>query len=321
MGNLQPKSLAELIPRPLPSDPVTRANVEKVLRQGYVVIPNCFSSTEAREAKDEIIRLSGKNPRTGRNGFEGHNTNRIFALPNKSRVFDKFYICPQVLALNDYFLDPDYLLYVIQSIVINKGEGQQVVHHDDSALRQPRPRAPLSAAIVVALNDFTDSNGATRIIPSSHLWGQEQQPREQDTIPAVCPAGSVIYFLGTTYHSGGPNFSNDPRYALTVQYCQPYIRPLENLILCVDPRKLPEIPERVVDMMGYKSAFPFLGSGRLLCIEMRTVSNDLFLVDGMNPRKGMLRLMRWLRQPVDYNPPTFAKEDGQKDFDKLDSKL
>jgi ectoine hydroxylase-related dioxygenase (phytanoyl-CoA dioxygenase family) len=261
MGNLNPNSLAALIPRPLPSDAATRANVETVLQQGYAVIPNAFSSAEAEEAKAEIIRLSGRTPWTGRNGFEGHHTNRIFSLPNKSRIFDKFYICPQVMALNDYFLDPDYLLYVIQSIVINRGEGQQVVHHDDGALRQPRPRAPLSAAIVVALNDFTESNGATRIVPASHLWDQERRPVEKDTIPVVCPAGSIIYFLGTTYHSGGPNYSSAPRYALTVQYCQPYIRPLENLMLCVDPRKLSQIPEKVVDMMGYKTAFPFLGSG------------------------------------------------------------
>jgi hypothetical protein len=40
------------------------------------------------------------------------------------------------------------------------------------------------------------------------------------------------------------------------------------------------------------------------------------LVDGMNARKGMQRLMRWLKEPVDYNPPTFAKEEGKKDFGK-----
>jgi ectoine hydroxylase-related dioxygenase (phytanoyl-CoA dioxygenase family) len=82
----------------------------------------------------------------------------------------------------------------------------------------------------------------------------------------ACPAGSVIYFLGTTFHGGGANAAGEPRYALTVQYCQPYIRPLENLILCVDPRKLEGMPERVVDMMGYKTAFPWLGSG-MLCLK------------------------------------------------------
>ena len=258
---LEPQELASLIPRPLPSDPTTRARIQEILEKGYVVIPSCISKAEAKEATTEIDRLSGGNPWTGRNAFEGHQTNRIFALPNKSRVFDKFYILPEVLALNDYFLEPDYLLYVIQSITINPGEGQQVIHHDDGTTRLPRPRAPVSAAIMIALDEFTPTNGATRVLPSSHLWGADKKPNKKDTIPAACPVGSVIYYLGTTFHSGGPNRSEAPRHGLTIQYCQPYIRPLEDLMLAVDPRKLSEIPSRIVDMMGYKSAFPFLGSG------------------------------------------------------------
>jgi ectoine hydroxylase-related dioxygenase (phytanoyl-CoA dioxygenase family) len=98
------------------------------------------------------------------------------------------------------------------------------------------------------------------------VWGKEPKPNKKDSISVTCPAGSVVYFLGTTYHSGGPNRSEEPRHALTIQYCQPYIRPLEDLMLSVDPRKLDQIPEKVVDMMGYKSGFPFLGSGTLFSI-------------------------------------------------------
>jgi hypothetical protein len=261
MADLNPQTLAAFIPRSIPSDPKTRALTEQVLKEGYVVIPNCFSRDEGKAAIAEIARLSGKDPKTTRDDFFGRKTSRIYALPNKSRLFDKFYMLPQVLALNDYFLEPDYLPYVIQSIVINPGEGQQPIHHDDAATRLPRPRAPLSAAIMVVLEDYTETNGATKIIPASHLWGKSQKVRKQDSISAICSAGSVVYFLGTTYHSGGPNISDKPRHALTVQYCQPYIPPLENLMFCVDPRKLNEIREKVVDMMGYKSGFPFLGSG------------------------------------------------------------
>ncbi|KAH8817118.1 phytanoyl-CoA dioxygenase [Xylogone sp. PMI_703] len=296
MGNLTPQELAALIPRPLPSHPKIKALAEQVLNQGYVIIPNCFSRAEGREAIEEIKRLSGKDPKTSRDDFFGRKTSRIYALPNKSRVFDKFYMLPEVLALNDYFLDPDYLFYVIQSIVINPGEKQQPIHHDDAVAHLPRPRAPLTAAIMAVLEDYTATNGATTIIPGSHLWGPGQTFKQQDAISAICPAGSIIYFLGITYHGGGANISNQPRHALTVQYGQPWLRPLEDLMLSVDPRKLNEIPEKVVDMMGYKSGYPYLGS-----------------VDGMNPRKGMQRMMRWLRSPVDYNTPTFAMEEGHKE--------
>lgn len=108
--------------KPLPEDPATRADVEHVLRHGYVILPECFTKAEAKEARDEIDRLLGPSPLGGRNAFEGVKTNRIYSLLNKSRVFDKFAMIPRVLALNDYFLDPGYLLSAFHTISINPGE-------------------------------------------------------------------------------------------------------------------------------------------------------------------------------------------------------
>ncbi|PTB38218.1 uncharacterized protein TrAFT101_011679 [Trichoderma asperellum] len=285
-------------PKPLPSDPAIRSLIQAVLKDGYVVIPNAFSEAEALEAKAEIDRLHGQSPRIGRDSFDGFKTNRIFALLNKTRVFDKFCLIPQVHALNEFFLDDDYLIYIMETITINPGEKAQVLHHDDGVIRLPRPRPPVTAATMIVLDDYTEINGATRIIPGSHLWGSDRLGEESEAKSVVCPRGSVIYFLGTTWHSGGANRSDNPRYAATIQYCQPYIRPLENLMLAVDPRKAlsGEIPRKIVDMMGYRSAIPFVG-----------------YADGLNPRKATNRLIRWLQGPVDYNPPTFAKESGEKE--------
>lgn len=70
-----------------------------------------------------------------------------------------------------------------------------------------------------------------------------------------------MYFIATTLHGGGANKSGKPRQSLTVQYCQPYIRQIENQLLAVDPRKVEsgEIPERIVNMMGYRVHQPFIG--------------------------------------------------------------
>ena len=46
--------------KPLPDDPVLRADIEHVLKHGYVILPNCFSTAEAKEARDEILRLLSK---------------------------------------------------------------------------------------------------------------------------------------------------------------------------------------------------------------------------------------------------------------------
>ncbi|KAE9569434.1 hypothetical protein CGMCC3_g14543 [Colletotrichum fructicola] len=284
--------------KPLPTDPTVKAYVQTVLENGYVVIPNAFTEAEAKDAVAEIDRLHGKDPKGGMHAFDGFKTNRIFSLLGKTRAFDKFVVLPQVLALNDYFLDEDYLIYIMETIVINPGEKNQVLHHDDSVTHLPRPRPPVTAAMMIVLDDYTETNGATRIIPGSHLWGSDRIGAEHEAIPAVCPRGSVIYFLGTTWHSGGANRSQKPRYAATIQYCQPYIRPIENLMIGIDPRRAlsGEIPKKIVDMMGYRSAIPFIG-----------------YADGMNPRKATQRMIRWLQGPVDREPPTFPSEKGDKE--------
>jgi ectoine hydroxylase-related dioxygenase (phytanoyl-CoA dioxygenase family) len=78
----------------------------------------------------------------------------------------------------------------------------------------------------------------------------------------------VVYFIDTLWHGGGANVSDKPRKSATVQYCQPYIRPIENQILAVDPRKLDEINPKIIDMMGYKVMAPFMGYGESASLQV-----------------------------------------------------
>ncbi|KAJ3497584.1 hypothetical protein NLG97_g1788 [Lecanicillium saksenae] len=238
--------------------------IEHTLEHGYVIIPNAFSKAEIEDAKHELQRLSeqpapGPASSGGRNAFEGYQTNRIYALLNKSRVFDKFPLHPDVLALNDYFLDDGFLVTAFHSIDIRPNEDAQSIHHDDQYIKIPRPHPPYGTAIMIALDDYTETNGSTVIIPGSHKWDSERQPDRSEAVPVVMPAGSIVYFLGTLWHGGGQNRSDRGRQALTVQYCMSWMRQLENQLLAVDWDKLEDIPPRLVEMMGYKVGNPFLG--------------------------------------------------------------
>lgn len=130
---------------------------------------------------------------------------------------------------------------------------------------------------MVALDAYTETNGSTVVVPKSHTWGAERVPSRSEAVSVVMPKGSVVYFLGTLWHGGGKNTSDKERRALTVQYCQPWVRQLENQFLAVDFEKLKEIPSRLVDMMGYQVGAPFVG-----------------YADGISPRKAVERhLDRW----------------------------
>lgn len=127
-----------------------QSQIDHVAKHGYVIIPNAFSASEILEAKAELGRISntpeaGPAATSGRNAFEGLQTQRIYALLNKSRVFDKFPLHPTVLALNDYFLDDGYLLNAYHSINIRPGEDAQRLHHDDEYVTVPRPHRPFGS--------------------------------------------------------------------------------------------------------------------------------------------------------------------------------
>lgn len=136
-----------------PVDSSNQENINSVIKNGCVIIKNLFTDTEVEQACQELKYIAespaaGPASSGGRNKFEGFQTNRIYALLNKSRIFDKFVTHPQVVALNDYFLDPGWLLSVMLSIYIQPGEDPQTLHHDDGYITVPRPHRPFGTVSV-----------------------------------------------------------------------------------------------------------------------------------------------------------------------------
>ena len=108
---------------------------------------------------------------------------------------------------------PTFLLQQIQAIEILPGESVQPLHTDDGYVRVPRPHPPLNCATMWALDDFTETNGSTVVFPGSHLWPDEKVPdRQKDRwIHATKPAGSVTIWIGTTWHGGGANRTDETK--------------------------------------------------------------------------------------------------------------
>ncbi len=73
---------------------------------------------------------------------------------------------------------------------------------------------------MVALDEYTLTNGATVMVPKSHTWGHDKTPTPDEALPVIMPAGSIMYFLSTLWHGGGRNTSDGDRMAITVQYSQ-----------------------------------------------------------------------------------------------------
>ena len=245
---------------------------EHALREhGFLIIEGLLEPAEVQAVKAALSPwLQGE--RYGRNDFEGERTERVYALLAKSPVLACIIEHPQVLTLVDRLLPPQYLLSAALAINVHPGETPQPFHIDDSSnqLPGPRPRPFTGVSTLWAFDDFTDSNGATELVPGSHRWDDARFPaREADVVKATMPAGSAVVFLGNLVHRGGANRSTGTRLGITPQYCAPWVRQLENMVLAVPPDVARQYSPRVQEMLGYSTADPgFMG-----------------YVDGLHPRR------------------------------------
>ena len=236
-----------------------QADVARIHERGYVVIPGLLSSPQLDEIRSALAPYLRGTLR-GRNAFEGFDTERVYALLAKAPVVAELVEHPRVLALIDQLLEASYLLSANLAIQLYPGQTHQPLHFDDSFCKVPRPRKAYGVSAIWAIDDFTAENGATEVIPESHRWGAERPAEDDPRIErVVMSAGSVLVFTGTLWHRGGANRSTAPRLAITPQYCEPWLRQIEQQVLCVPPEMAAQYSERVQQLLGYSIYPPFMG--------------------------------------------------------------
>jgi len=88
---------------------------------------------------------------------------------------------------------------------------------------------PIVCNTIWALTDFTSDNGATRLVPGSHVSeGIPELGRAYDTVAAEMPRGSVLVYNGSLWHGGGANRTGDRRLGVAMNYCAGWVRQQEN---------------------------------------------------------------------------------------------
>ena len=239
-----------------------QAHLAALASDGFTIIPDFLSATQLQRLRTALAPHLGGH--SGRNDFEGFDTERIYTLVARGRLFEDLAEDARLLALFDANLLPGYLLTASQAINIRPGESAQPLHVDDGFYRLPRPRPAVSFSMILAVDDFTAENGATEVIPGSHRFGaveaaEAAEMRGPSPQPVLMAAGACLVFSGILIHRGGANRSPAPRLAITYQYCQPWARTQENYFLSVPKDRVREMSPRVQQLLGYSIWPPFMG--------------------------------------------------------------
>lgn len=209
-------------------DPTTLTQqglVDQIAGPGYAVVPDVLSPDEVREATGALVEVFRDEADIAEDRGWLTDARRVaYALPAKHEAFLELCTHPGLVGLADAVLGPDCVVAGFNGLTMRPGGRGQEIHADHPV---PTPGTTLFLHLVCALDGFTEANGATRVVPGSHL---EVPPPLQDdlegrSVAAEVPAGGVVAFDAALQHAGGANRTTGPRRALHVFFARPWVQP------------------------------------------------------------------------------------------------
>jgi len=226
---------------------------EEIAEQGYTILHDAIDVDLLDALDDDLARLERElDARPASNTFEGVRTVRIYNLLARGEIWQQVPVHPAVLPLVESVLDPGCLISSLSSIAIGPDEDPQPIHADDQLIPLPKPHPAIVCNSMWALTDFTEANGATRIIPGTHLLDHSPDyGRHYDSVAAEMPRGSVLVWHGSLWHGGGANTTGERRVGIAMNYCAGYIRQQENQQLGVPLDVAATFGPRLRELCGY----------------------------------------------------------------------
>ncbi|MEN0137283.1 MAG: phytanoyl-CoA dioxygenase family protein [Rhodococcus sp. (in: high G+C Gram-positive bacteria)] len=241
---------------------------EAIMRDGAVIIEGLFDEGTIEGLKADIGPVL-EHSHNG-SGFGGNRTRRASGLFRYSKhmvtvaqnplyrgVCDKILNAPVDIQFGGDSTPIPSSMHIgaTQAVMIGPGQAAQPLHRDDLVFlwRHPNEREA-TIQIMVAATDFTAETGGTNVIPGSHLWDDNRVPTREEAIPTEMKAGSALIFIGSAYHGGGENSTEDEfRMGVSMSYDLGILRAQENPFLLYNLETIRSFPEQLQKDLDWHS--------------------------------------------------------------------
>jgi len=268
--------------------------LKKIIDQdGGVIVKGLFADQVDRFNSDVDTVIANWAP--GHDGtewmqeFAGKKTKRVTQLIKRSKTFREEMIDNDIMLsyIDQLLLDTcdSYWMNAAQVIEMQSGESLQFLHRDLEnypVFRSYGPSGPeVMCNCLVALSDFTEDMGATRVIPGSHTWpdfNDREAIESAETIPAEMEKGDALIFSGKLVHGGGANLTNKPRRALALAFCPGWLVPEEAYPFAVTLELAATLSKKAQQLTGFRSFHnEKLGGGTLWSLDYIELADVLKL--------------------------------------------
>ena len=221
---------------------------------GYCLVEGALSADRVARIRRRLEELAEAEIADGTDYvYENGSNQRIWTLLNKGDEFVELALDATVQRLMAHLLGAEFLLSNIDANIAGPGGNPMFLHADQSYVPPPWPPYPLVANAMWMLDEFTPDNGATRVVPGSHLRGEGPAfGNLPETVPVTGPAGTVMVFDGRLWHQTGANTTaSTRRHGILAYYCRPFIRQQENWFLSIDRAVLERHGPVLRHLLGY----------------------------------------------------------------------
>ncbi len=246
----------------LPADAPAEQVHDILRRDGALVIDELASHDLIDEVADEMAPYVEATP-FGGDDFTGKTTKRTGGLIGRSPAGRRLVQDPLVLDVTGRLLDraKSYQIHLTQMISIGAGSPSQAIHRDQWAFDfyEFPDDYHVQCNTIWAMTDFTEENGATRLIPGSQGWENSFEHTIDESVPAEMSKGSCLLYTGKVYHGGGANRSGATRSGLNITYNVGWLRQEENQYLSVPHDVASTLDDDLLRLMGYRVGAYALG--------------------------------------------------------------
>lgn len=201
-----------------------------LLEYGVCRVDGALGDDELREVRAAVHQAADDDALADRSyRYSGGANQRIWLLFNRGECFLRLAENGPALGVIRAALGEDALLSNLSANITGPGGAAMAPHWDQDWAERPWPHA-LVAHVIWMIDEFTEENGATLVVPGSHLTGRTSRPEEM--VAATGPAGTALIVDGRIWHGTGANTSADAcRIGILAYYSRSYIRQQENMWL------------------------------------------------------------------------------------------